>query len=85
MRRGQFADMTAHDHEMRQTVADIEHSMADIGVQLHPPMSYQYDAPAAQPPLEISEVEKPKKPRAPRKPRLKAAPKVPAEATEGEA
>ena len=85
MRRGQFADMTAHDHEMRQTVADIEHSMSDIGVQLHPPMSYQYDAPAASPPIEISEVEKLKKPRAPRKLRIKAATKVSAEATEGEA
>ena len=65
MRRGQFADMADHDHEMRKTVNEIEQSLSDVGVQLHPPMSYQYDAPTA--PLEISEAPKPKKPRAPRR------------------
>src|SRR6185369_14439093 len=43
MRRGQFLDMASHDEEMRSTVSDIERSMSDVGVQLHPPMSYQYD------------------------------------------
>ena len=74
MRRGQFADMASHDQEMRSTVSDIERSMADVGVQLHPPMSYQYDETGALPPLatpappvEISEASKPeKKPRASR-------------------
>ena len=73
MRRGQFADMADHDHQMRQTVNEIEQSLSDVGVQLHPPMSYQYDAIAA-PPLEISEVPKPKAPRAPRKKAITAEP-----------
>src|SRR3954469_648724 len=44
MRRGQFGDTaTDYNHEMRSTISDIESSMSDVGVQLHPPMSYQYD------------------------------------------
>jgi sec-independent protein translocase protein TatB len=74
MRRGQFADMADHDHQMRQTVNEIEQSLSDVGVQLHPPMSYQYDAPAA-PPLEISEAPKPKKLRAAREPTVVGGPK----------
>ena len=66
MRRGQFADMADHDEAMRSTVGEIEQSMADVGVQLHPPMSYQYETPEP-PPVEISEVAKPA-----RKPRKKA-------------
>ena len=69
MRKGQFVDMAGHDEMMRSTVGDIEQSLADVGVQLHPPMSYQYDDTAA-PPLEISEA--PAKPA--RKPRAKKAP-----------
>lgn len=65
MRRGQFADIAQQDELMRASVGEIEQSMADVGVQLHPPMSYQYDTPEASP-LEISEVPKP-----PRKPRKK--------------
>ena len=65
MRRGQFADMADHEQQMRQTVNEIEQSLSDVGVQLHPPMSYQYDAPEL-PPLAISEAPKPRKPRAPR-------------------
>src|SRR5689334_7545281 len=44
MRRGQFG---GSESELNQTVSEIEQSMADVGVQLHPPMSYQYDTPAA--------------------------------------
>jgi sec-independent protein translocase protein TatB len=81
MRRGQFADMAAHDAELRRTVSDIEQGMADVGVQLHPPMSYQYDTttapPEAPPPLEIAEA--PAKPA--RKPRAKK-PKADAPAVE---
>jgi sec-independent protein translocase protein TatB len=56
MRRGQFGDVTDHNSEMRSTIGDIEQSMSDVGVQLHPPMSYQYDTTEAPPPpLEISE------------------------------
>ncbi len=84
MRRGQFADMAAHDAELRRTVSDIEQSMSDVGVQLHPPMSYQYDTtappPEAPPPLEIAEA--PPKPA--RKPRAKK-PKVETAAVEGPA
>ena len=77
MRRGQFADMADHDEAMRSTVGEIEQSMAEVGVQLHPPMSYQYETPEP-PPGEISEVAKPA-----RKPRKKAT--APAEATVVEA
>ena len=74
MRRGQFADLAGHDQLMRDTVGEIEQSMADVGVQLHPPMSYQYDTPQT-PPLEISEAPKPaRKPRA--KPKPKQEPKI---------
>ncbi len=76
MRRGQFADIAHQDELMRASVGEIEQSMADVGVQLHPPMSYQYDTPET-PPLEISEVPKPA-----RKPRKKP---VTAEATVVEA
>ena len=68
MRRGQFADMAEHDQVMRDTVGEIERSMADVGVQLHPPMSYQYDTPEAAAAIEISEAPKPA-----RKPRKKSA------------
>ena len=73
MRRGQFADMADHDHQMRQTVNEIEQSLSDVGVQLHPPMSYQYDPPAT-PALEISEIPQPKALRAPRKKAIAAEP-----------
>ena len=69
MRRGQFADMAEHDQVMRDTVGEIERSMADVGVQLHPPMSYPYDMPEAAAPVEISEA-----PKRVRKPRNKATP-----------
>jgi sec-independent protein translocase protein TatB len=68
MRRGQFADIasSAGGTEVAQTVSEIEASMADVGVQLHPPMSYQYDTTEAPPPpVEISDAPKTaKKPRA---------------------
>ena len=68
MRRGQFggADYGA---EMNSTVNEIEQSMADVGVQLHPPMSYQYDTAEPPPPLQISEAPapEPKTPRAKKK------------------
>ena len=65
MRRGQFGDTAYLNHEMRSTVGEIEQSMSDVGVQLHPPMSYQYAPAEPPPPLEISEAPKPaRKPRA---------------------
>jgi sec-independent protein translocase protein TatB len=50
MRRGQFADLSSHDNEFKKTVSEIEQGMSDVGVQLHPPMSYQYDTTEAPPP-----------------------------------
>jgi len=50
MRRGQFGDMADHNQEMRSTINEIESSMSDVGVQLHPPMSYQYDTTTEPPP-----------------------------------
>lgn len=65
MRRGQFGS-TDFGADMSSTVSEIEQSMADVGVQLHPPMSYQYDSSTA-PPLEISEAPAPEpKPKTPR-------------------
>jgi sec-independent protein translocase protein TatB len=81
MRRGQFVDMAAHDEQMRSTVGEIEQSLSDVGVQLHPPMSYQYDshaepAPGATggpPPLTIAEAPKPAKKARATKPKAAAA------------
>lgn len=70
MRRGEFGG-TNYGADMNATVNEIEQSMADVGVQLHPPMSYQYDTTEAPPPLEISEAPAPE-PKA-RKPRAKKA------------
>ena len=67
MRRGQFGG-TDYGSEVNSAVSEIEQSMADVGVQLHPPMSYQYDT-STTPPLEISEAPPP----APKKPRAKKA------------
>jgi sec-independent protein translocase protein TatB len=83
MRRGQFGDLTDHNQEMRSTIGEIEQSMSDVGVQLHPPMSYQYDATEAPPPpLEISEAPAPqeKRPAAKKKAPAKTARKAPAKA-----
>lgn len=68
MRRGQFADVAhqAGQVEMTQTFDDIHQSLSDVGAQLHPPMSYQYDAGAAA-------AETPPVAKAARKPRTKAA------------
>lgn len=80
MRRGQFGDLTDHNQEMRSTIGEIEQSMSDVGVQLHPPMSYQYDTTEAPPPpLEISEAPAPEKKKpAAKKATAKTARKAPA-------
>ncbi len=60
MRRGQFMGDVDPGREVAQTMSEIEQSMADVGVQLHPPMSYQYDTAEPPPPrVEISEVTPP--------------------------
>jgi sec-independent protein translocase protein TatB len=70
MRRGQFG-ATDVGGDMRSTVNEIEQQMADVGVQLHPPMSYQYDASEAPPPLQISEAPPPEAATEPKKPRAR--------------
>ena len=74
MRRGQFGDGTDYNHEMRSTIGEIESSMSDVGVQLHPPMSYQYDTTTEPPPpLEISEAPAPEATPPAKKPAAKRA------------
>jgi sec-independent protein translocase protein TatB len=60
LRQGQLADMAqanAAQVEMTRTLDDIHQGLADVGVQLHPPMSYQFTeapsepAPQAEPAL----------------------------------
>jgi sec-independent protein translocase protein TatB len=76
MRRGAtsgFADTA----DVASTVGEIEQSMADIGVQLHPPMSYQFTATDAAPPeLAAPETPKPTRKRAASAAKPKAAAKV---------
>ncbi|HET6969566.1 MAG TPA: Sec-independent protein translocase protein TatB [Phenylobacterium sp.] len=76
MRRGQLADIAAHSGhaEMQSAVSEIQDSLSGVGVQLHPPMSYQYSEMQALPPGDaapIPETTTPAKPA--RKPRAKAA------------
>ena len=68
MRRGQFADLSISDASLRDTMGEIEQNMSDVGVQLHPPMSYQYAESEAPPAPEAVA-----KPKAPRKPRASTA------------
>jgi sec-independent protein translocase protein TatB len=50
MRRGQFADAAQATHaDVSQTFDDIHQGLSEVGVQLHPPMSYQYAEPASEP------------------------------------
>ncbi|MBL8552640.1 MAG: twin-arginine translocase subunit TatB [Phenylobacterium sp.] len=80
MRRGQFADLSSHDEAMRSTVGEIEQSLQDVGVQLHPPMSYQYGA-TDEPPPSVQVSDEPAKPA--KKPRAKKPPAAKAEARPG--
>ena len=44
MRQGQVADMATSTHaDITSTVGEIDRGLTD-GIQLHPPMSYQYEA-----------------------------------------
>ncbi|THD77744.1 MAG: twin-arginine translocase subunit TatB [Phenylobacterium sp.] len=51
LRKGQLAEIAAGSShaELNQAVDEIHQSLADVGVQLHPPMSYQYSEAAAEP------------------------------------
>ena len=80
MRRGAVSDL-GDTADMASTVSEIEASMADVGVQLHPPMSYQFTATDAPPPeLAAPETPKPARKRAPAKPKAATAAKSPAKA-----
>lgn len=75
MRRGQVLDQAAHGAgqvEINQIFDDIHQGMSGGGVQLHPPMSHQYETPqmelsdAMLPEPTPAPTPKPRKPRAPR-------------------
>jgi sec-independent protein translocase protein TatB len=80
MRRGQLTDLAAqdaHNAQVQQVFDDIEDSLQQGSVQLHPPMSYQYEAPAPAEPGPEPAAEpapKPAKPRA--KPKAAATTKA---------
>jgi sec-independent protein translocase protein TatB len=69
MRSGQLADIASHasGEEMTATFDEISQGLTDVGVQLHPPMSYQYAGAAEA--AEMQPIAK-----AARKPRAKAGP-----------
>lgn len=77
MRRGQIADLAAqdaHNAQVKQVFDEIGDSLSGSGVQFHPPMSHQYEAPAEPEPVAVEEAPKPApKPRTPRKPKAPAA------------
>ena len=75
LRQGQLADIAAHagGADTSQIIDDIHQGLADVGVQLHPPMSYQYAEVAAEAPPVTIAADRPKP-----KPRAKAAAKPPA-------
>jgi sec-independent protein translocase protein TatB len=69
LRRNQLSDMAQADAahaEMTRTVEDIHQGLADVGVQLHPPMSHQFVASPAEPapPPEPAAAKPPRKPAA---------------------
>lgn len=96
MRKGQFLDMATQtedvDAHLRSTIGEIEQSLADVGVQLHPPMGYPYDE-ATAPPATVAisdaapegtvQVPKAKAPRKPRAPKAAAEPKPKPATVEG--
>ena len=80
LRRGQIADQAAQAAGLAETNAladEIHSSLSDVGVQLHPPMSYQYSQGATEPPPVTMEAAAPE-PKPKKKP---AAKKAPARAT----
>jgi sec-independent protein translocase protein TatB len=80
MRSGQLTDMAARASgaETSTTFDEINQGLTDVGVQLHPPMSYQYEAAAVA--EEVQPIAKP-----PRKRRAKASAAKPTVAKTGAA
>lgn len=70
LRKGQLTDIAAQagHAETNQIVDEIHQSLSDVGVQLHPPMSYQYAAAEAPPVTVTADEPAPKK-----KPKAKPA------------
>lgn len=64
MRRGQVADLSITDGAMNETASEIEKSLSDVGVQLHPPMSHQYAEAEPQPEPVAAPPKPARKPRA---------------------
>jgi len=91
LRRGQLSDAAAQaaGDAHTQILDDINQSLTDVGVQLHPPMGYQHaelptaTAPEAAPATTIAAVAPEAKPKrkAAAKPKAEAATKAPAAAT----
>ena len=78
MRRGQFAELGGADAEVKTTISEIEQNLSDVGVELHPPMSYQYDTTEPPPPQAAAlptPEKKPRKPRARKAELVEGAPK----------
>jgi sec-independent protein translocase protein TatB len=77
MRKGQLLDIADRSGaaEMNAEFADLNRSLTDAGVQLHPPMSYQYEAQAAEA-AEAAALEAPKPARTRKAPAKRAASKT---------
>jgi sec-independent protein translocase protein TatB len=83
LRRGQLAEIAAAGPtgEINQAVDEIHRSLADVGVELHPPMSYQFTDPAPPEPapsVTIAAAEPP--PKRKTRPRAKSVAPKPAPA-----
>jgi sec-independent protein translocase protein TatB len=76
LRQGQLSDIAARagHGETSQIIDEIHQGLSDVGVQLHPPMSYQYAA-AEAPPVTIATTEPAPKPKAKPRANLAAKPK----------
>jgi len=49
LRRGQIGAVAEAGQAQSQIIDEIHQGLSDVGVQLHPPMGYQYVEPAAEP------------------------------------
>lgn len=81
MRRGQVAELAAqdaHNAQVQQVFDDIQDSLQQGSVQLHPPMSHQYDTATATADLAPEPAPVPKVTKARAKPAARAATTKPA-------
>lgn len=82
LRRGQLADIG--QTQASEIVGDINQHLSDVGVQLHPPMSYQYSPPPAEPLPPVSPPSVGEEP-TPRAPKRKTAAKAKSRSTPAKA